>query len=183
MMYLETDPRAGINTGTSISVTETYPENFSNKNSTHILYRRHQSLVLLSSFTVGHIGGNGNQLCRKCHAGGTHEVKESDDGFHSLFEVGNNCVSFLVLTRSKYPAWWCSFCWRDRLGCRVPGPIGLSGCCPECADSTDKDRHQRCLHPILDWLPGRSSTNIAQGTPWTDYGWYSERTAHLGAGT
>ena len=52
MMYLETDPRAGINIGTSISVTETYHESFFNKSSTHILYRLHWSLVLLSSFMV-----------------------------------------------------------------------------------------------------------------------------------
>ncbi|KIJ94946.1 hypothetical protein K443DRAFT_639947 [Laccaria amethystina LaAM-08-1] len=41
------------------------------------------------SEVCGHIGGNGNQLCRKCHAGGMHKFKESDEGFHSLFEPGN----------------------------------------------------------------------------------------------
>ena len=39
------------------------------------------------SEVCGHIGGNGNHLCRKCHAGGTREVKRSNDGFHGLFEV------------------------------------------------------------------------------------------------
>ena len=60
------------------------------------------------SEVCGHIGGNGNQLCRKFHAGGTHEVKQSDEGFHSLFEVRSDCLlflSFLVLTRLKYTAW------------------------------------------------------------------------------
>ncbi|KJA24001.1 hypothetical protein HYPSUDRAFT_1078326 [Hypholoma sublateritium FD-334 SS-4] len=40
------------------------------------------------SEVCGHIGGNGNHLCRKCHAGGTREVKRSNDGFHGLFESG-----------------------------------------------------------------------------------------------
>lgn len=47
------------------------------------------------SEVCGHIGGNGNQLCRKCDAGGTKEAKETDDVFHRLFEV--NDLSFLFL--------------------------------------------------------------------------------------
>ena len=58
------------------------------------------------SKVCGHIGGNSNQLYRKCHAGRMHKVKESNEGFHGLFEVGKNSVLFLVLTnRPKYPAW------------------------------------------------------------------------------
>ncbi len=41
----------------------------------------------MQSEISGHIGGNGNFFCRKCMAGGTTEVKETDDGFHSLFCV------------------------------------------------------------------------------------------------
>lgn len=35
----------------------------------------------------GHIGGKGNHSCRKCHVGGTQQVKETNAGFHSLFQV------------------------------------------------------------------------------------------------
>ena len=137
------------------------------------------------SEVCSHIGGNGNQLCRKCHAGETHEVQQSNEGFIvSLRWKSSHCLSFLsflVLTRLKYPAWQCSFCWRNCLGCRVPDPIGLSGCRSACAKPAD-DWYQRCLHTILDWLLDKSSTNIAQGTPWMAYSWYSERTAHLGSG-
>ncbi|TFK86355.1 hypothetical protein K466DRAFT_550568 [Polyporus arcularius HHB13444] len=43
----------------------------------------------MQSEISGHIGGNGNFFCRKCMAGGTTEVKETDDGFHSLFCPGS----------------------------------------------------------------------------------------------
>ena len=39
------------------------------------------------SDVCGHIGGNGNHPCRKCLIGGPQQVKETDIGFHSLFEV------------------------------------------------------------------------------------------------
>ncbi|THU86067.1 hypothetical protein K435DRAFT_684434 [Dendrothele bispora CBS 962.96] len=37
---------------------------------------------------ASHIGGSSNQFCRRCHVGGTHREKESDSGYHSLFEIG-----------------------------------------------------------------------------------------------
>ncbi|THU86209.1 hypothetical protein K435DRAFT_822219 [Dendrothele bispora CBS 962.96] len=37
---------------------------------------------------ASHIGGASNQFCRRCHVGGTHREKESDSGYHSLFEIG-----------------------------------------------------------------------------------------------
>ncbi|KAJ3517709.1 hypothetical protein NLJ89_g342 [Agrocybe chaxingu] len=40
------------------------------------------------SEACGHIGGNGNHPCRKCFVGGTQQDKETDIGFHSLFEAG-----------------------------------------------------------------------------------------------
>ncbi|KAF8953953.1 hypothetical protein BDZ97DRAFT_1766967, partial [Flammula alnicola] len=40
------------------------------------------------SEVCGHIGGNGNHPCRKCLVGGPQQVKETDIGFHSLFEAG-----------------------------------------------------------------------------------------------
>ena len=43
------------------------------------------------SEVCGHIGGNGNHPCRKCFVGGSQQVKETDNGFHSLFEVIGNC--------------------------------------------------------------------------------------------
>ncbi|KAF9025926.1 hypothetical protein BDZ89DRAFT_885777, partial [Hymenopellis radicata] len=37
---------------------------------------------------ASHIGGNGNQKCRKCHAGGNYEFTESSNGYHSLHYAG-----------------------------------------------------------------------------------------------
>ncbi|KAF8148420.1 hypothetical protein B0H34DRAFT_778280 [Crassisporium funariophilum] len=37
------------------------------------------------SETSGHIGVKGNYPCRKCHAGGTQKVKETNEGFHKMF--------------------------------------------------------------------------------------------------
>ena len=130
----------------------------------------------------GHIGVSGNRPCRKCLVGGMQQVKETNTVYHSLFEVGNQCFSFLVLTGLKHPAWCCSFHWRNPLGRQVPGWNGLSGCCPACTGSANQERHQRFLHPILDWLSYSLCTNIAQGSPWMDYWQYPGRTAHLGAG-
>jgi hypothetical protein len=41
----------------------------------------------MQSEITGHIGGQGNDFFRKCDVGGNKLYKESDDGFHSLFEV------------------------------------------------------------------------------------------------
>lgn len=38
---------------------------------------------------ASHIGGNANCGCRKCKAGGPHEYKESDAGYHALYSSGD----------------------------------------------------------------------------------------------
>ncbi|KAJ3509005.1 hypothetical protein NLJ89_g5450 [Agrocybe chaxingu] len=35
-----------------------------------------------------HMGGNANCGCRKCKAGGSHQVTESDEGYHALYSAG-----------------------------------------------------------------------------------------------
>ncbi len=47
----------------------------------------------------GHIGGNGNHPCRKCLVGGTQQYKETDAGFHSMFEVCHQNFVLMGLTR------------------------------------------------------------------------------------
>lgn len=69
----------------------------------------------------GHIGGNGNHPCRKCFVGGTQQDKETNIGFHSLFEVDNCLFSLLVLINLRCLGWCPSFCRRDPLGCKVSG--------------------------------------------------------------
>ena len=47
------------------------------------------------SKVCGHIGGNGNHPCRKCLVGRPQQAKETNNGFHSLFKVGN--CSFVIV--------------------------------------------------------------------------------------
>lgn len=44
----------------------------------------------MQSEISAHIGGKGNLFCRKCEAGGTKIYKESDAGYHSLFQVSQD---------------------------------------------------------------------------------------------
>jgi len=46
----------------------------------------------MASEMSGHIGGNGNFFCRKCHAGGCTLDKETNATYHSLFLVCLLCV-------------------------------------------------------------------------------------------
>lgn len=41
-----------------------------------------------------HMGGNANCGCRKCKVGGSHELTESDNGYHALHFV---CFMFSIL--------------------------------------------------------------------------------------
>lgn len=47
------------------------------------------------SEVCGHIGGNGNHPCRKCLVGGPQKLKETDLGFHNLFQVSRIFFMFL----------------------------------------------------------------------------------------
>ncbi|KAF7358507.1 hypothetical protein MVEN_00901600 [Mycena venus] len=42
----------------------------------------------MGSEMTGHIGAKGNRFCRKCKVGGCGEHKQTDVGFHSMFEAG-----------------------------------------------------------------------------------------------
>ena len=159
MTSQEIGQKAGINTITRISVTETYLENYFNKSFTHILYQLRQRQAFLNNFMAsknssstpklyscrskinfnlnvrsthkkpvkvrhgtsgatmrfkiyvncgpgdnpaqsevcGHIGGKGNYPCRKCLVGGTQLHKQTDTGFHDLFEVGCHHFSMFKL--------------------------------------------------------------------------------------
>jgi hypothetical protein len=41
----------------------------------------------MASELSGHIGHNGLGFCRKCYSGGSQIVRNSNSGFHNLFEV------------------------------------------------------------------------------------------------
>lgn len=44
----------------------------------------------MQSEIAGHIGAKGNYFCRKCEAGGKGKDKETNECFHSLFEVSSS---------------------------------------------------------------------------------------------
>ncbi|KAH9847978.1 hypothetical protein C2E23DRAFT_740580 [Lenzites betulinus] len=51
----------------------------------------------MQSELSGHIGGNGNFLCRKCKVGGTTISKATDEGYHALFTPGEHRSKEMVL--------------------------------------------------------------------------------------
>ncbi len=50
----------------------------------------------MQSEACSHIGLNANQFCRCCHAGGTQEYKQSDEGFVTLLEVSLSSTAKLL---------------------------------------------------------------------------------------
>jgi hypothetical protein len=60
----------------------------------------------MQSDCSGHIGGKGNFSCRKCTVGGTQKDKETNEGFHSMFEVGNQFFSMAFAIASNGQTGW-----------------------------------------------------------------------------
>ncbi|KIJ44855.1 hypothetical protein M422DRAFT_47200 [Sphaerobolus stellatus SS14] len=54
----------------------------------HLLADNPMQLYLCS-----HIGLSGNHFCQECNIGGTQEHKQTDEGYHKLFESGELCTS------------------------------------------------------------------------------------------
>jgi len=103
MTYLETDQRAGINTGTFISLTETCPGSFSINNATSILCPLQQMQRYLSNLTLSRrlsstlvtcCMSNGVltlcYFCRKTHAKPLR-TQSAANGCDTLLKVYCNC--------------------------------------------------------------------------------------------
>ena len=53
----------------------------------------------------GHIGSNGNFPCRKCHVGGTQEVKATEAGFWQMFQVSDSRCTCEIDTNQFINFW------------------------------------------------------------------------------